>query len=127
LGHVAYYQSDYDRAEEVYREVLVLSQQFGTNWAVHGSLVSIAKTACALGQPARATCLLGAAEELRSSMGLFTSLSERTHVDRALASARAALGAGAFASAWADGAALTVEQAVAEAQTTDHAPRVIVQ
>jgi hypothetical protein len=56
--------------------------------------------------------ILGNAETLREANGLIMDAFERDTHERALASARAALGEEAFAAAWAAGQALTLEQAI---------------
>ncbi len=59
--------------------------------------------------------LFGAAERLHERLGLARDTSVETGRDRALAGVRARLGEEGFASAWATGRALPVEEAVAEA------------
>ena len=52
---------------------------------------------------------------LRESLGAPTTLVDRATVKRATATARAAFGDAAFSTAWAEGRAMTLEQAVAYA------------
>ena len=64
-------------------------------------------------QPARAARLMGAAEALHEALHIPVRYCSRADHDRAVAAARAALGEEAFAAAWAEGRAMTLEQAIA--------------
>ena len=70
--------------------------------------------ATALRHPARATRLLGAVAALLETLGGVLDSLDRTVYDQALATARSRLDAAAFAAAWAEGQAQTIEQAIAE-------------
>ena len=87
------------------------SQQIGI---IH-SLVGLAGVAAALGQPARAAQLLGAAEAIRESIGRSLTPVERTVFDRYAATIRAQLDDATFAVRWAEGQQMTLDQAKAEA------------
>jgi hypothetical protein len=65
-----------------------------------------------MGQPERAVRLWGAAEALYDSIGKHTDYYDR-------AAARAQLDDATFAAAWAEGRAMTVEQAIAYALADD--------
>jgi hypothetical protein len=69
-----------------------------------------------MGQPVRAAQLFGAAEGLRARIGALGQPSERAVYEESVASVRAALGENAFSAAWAEGRAMTLEQAIAEAE-----------
>jgi hypothetical protein len=79
------------------------------------SLEALAGLAAMQGQPARALRLAGAAAALRDRIGEQPWPANQAALTRRLAAAREALSAEAQAATWADGQALTVEQAVAEA------------
>jgi hypothetical protein len=64
-------------------------------------------------RPGRRARLLGAAEALRESVHAPVPLPERSRHDRCVAAAHAALDEEAFARAWTEGRAMTLEQAVA--------------
>ncbi|HEX5572262.1 MAG TPA: hypothetical protein VFX31_12795, partial [Ktedonobacterales bacterium] len=74
-----------------------------------------ASVASALGRPAPAARLFGAADALLERIGLVLAPVDALTFDRDLASARAALDPAIFAAAWDAGAALTTEDAIAEA------------
>jgi hypothetical protein len=60
----------------------------------------------------RAARLFGAAETLHAGIRFELSAAERAEHDQAIAAARAALVEEAFAAAWAEGQAMTIEQAI---------------
>jgi hypothetical protein len=62
-----------------------------------------------------ATQLFGAAESMREATGVSIPLDERVEYDRDVAAAHARLGDPAFATAWAEGRAMTPDRAVAYA------------
>ncbi len=74
-----------------------------------------------LGQPVRAVRLWAAAEAIREVAGIYlTPLARtRTNYDGHLAAARAQLGDSAFAKAWNEGRAMTLEQVVSYALKGD--------
>ena len=71
----------------------------------------------AVGQGERAARLLSAAATLLESIGLSVAVRPelRADYDRYVAVARAQLNESAFAAAWAEGRAMSLDQAVAEA------------
>jgi hypothetical protein len=72
----------------------------------------LAAVAVGQAQPERAAHLFGAAEGLRAAMGAPLPPADRTEHDRSVAAVRSALGEEAFAAAWAEGRALTLEAAI---------------
>jgi hypothetical protein len=69
----------------------------------------------AQGQSERAARLFGALEAHRETVGAPPVAAERAEYHRSVAGARTALGEEAFAAAWAEGRAMTLEQATAYA------------
>jgi hypothetical protein len=114
LGHVAAAQGDYRRAREFFGESMALHVRLGNNRGVGESLAGLAGLAAAEGQPERAARLFGAAG-LREAAGPTMWPAERTTYERNLATARAQLDESAWAAAYAEGQAMTPEQAVAYA------------
>jgi DNA-binding CsgD family transcriptional regulator len=78
-------------------------------------LECLAGLAAAHGQALGAARLFGAAEALRDAMAAPLPEVEHPDYDRDMQAARGALSAAAFAAAWAQGRALPLERAVAEA------------
>ena len=94
---------------------LALSQTLGDQASIAWCLSGLGSVAALDEEPTRAAWLWGAAESLRQSIGCRPAPATRATYERAMTQARAQLGEEAFAVAWAEGRALTVEQAIAEA------------
>ena len=84
-----------------------------------GGLAVLAGPAAAKGQSERAVRLLGASEALREATGLGLQAADQFEIDRYVASARAQLDEATFEAAWAEGRAMTLEEAVAYALGED--------
>jgi tetratricopeptide (TPR) repeat protein len=119
LGKIAREQGDTQAAGALHRESLRIRVELGDKGGYPWSLEAFARLA-ALMDPERAARLWGAAESLRESLGWPLSPNEHPEYDRALASAREALGEEAFAGAWAEGQALTLEEAIRCALESEH-------
>ena len=119
LGDLARARGDLDAALARYRESLALAEESGDRLFVADALDGVASVAAARGQAERAARLHGAAATLRERLGAAVAPWERPAYERDVAAVRAALGAEAFAAAWAAGAALPLEAAVAEALADD--------
>jgi len=118
LGPVVFRRGDDRRAAMLLAESLALSWELKNT---HGSaicLVGIAGVIGARGNAADAARLLGAAEALRTAIGVQSEPVDRGEFDRSVATVRANLDAETVAAAWAEGATLTLERAVAVAQAT---------
>ncbi|HEX9440005.1 MAG TPA: tetratricopeptide repeat protein [Roseiflexaceae bacterium] len=118
LGDVAQDQGDEQRALTLYQESLALMRHFleMKEWIAQG-LVGLGGVAGTVRQAERAVRLLSAAETLLNSIGLSVSVwpDVRAAYEQRKAAARAQLDEATFAAAWADGRALSLEQAIAEA------------
>src|SRR5262249_3364815 len=115
LSAVVYAQGDDDRATTVLREALVLQQQQGLKGLIAESLERFAGLAARQGKAPRAARVFGAAEALRAALGAPLPPCERAAYEHDVAAARAQLDTAAFAAAWAEGQAMTLEQAIAYA------------
>ncbi len=119
LGKVALRQEDYASARSLCGEALRTVGEQGDRRKSAESLGSLAALAAAQGGrrlgAERAARLHGAAEALREAIGAPLPLSERAGYERTVSDTRAALGEEAFAAAWGEGRAMTLEQAVAYA------------
>jgi predicted ATPase/class 3 adenylate cyclase len=102
---------EHDLAEGFLKEALALDRELG-NWA-YGAycLESFAGLAGAKGQGARAARLWGAAEALRTSIGAPRPLDARLLYEPSMAAARTQLGEAAWEAAFAEGMAMSVEEA----------------
>jgi predicted ATPase/class 3 adenylate cyclase len=125
LGHIAMRGGDARRATERFRESVVLFHHLGNQMGVAVCLGGLAAAAGATGQPARAARLFGATEALLAEAGTPLQLTDRVEFDRHVGTARNQLDAAAFAAAWAEGTAMTLERAIALAlaDTRDETPQ----
>ena len=115
LGAVVNAQGEATQASALLREALILQQQFGRIDLIMESLERFAGLVAGQNQPIRAARLLGATEVLRTGAHMKRFGAEQAAYDHIIATVRAQLGEEAFAAAWAEGRALTLEQAIAEA------------
>ncbi len=104
-----------ERATALFQESLTHRRAIGDMHGVAECLDGLAGIARVQGKPARATRLFGAAEALREAIGVRVSPSNRALSEPDLLAVRAALGQQAFAAAWAEGQALSLEAAIEEA------------
>jgi predicted ATPase/class 3 adenylate cyclase len=115
LGWVATHQRDLERALALGREALTLFWALGNERRAAEALESLAMSAGAAGRGEQAARLLGATAARREIIGAPQSSALRRDTEHAVEAARAAVGEEAWASAFAAGRALSLEEAVAEA------------
>lgn len=115
LAHVERRAGNLEAAQRIYRETIVVWQEFGHRGAIAHQLESFAFLARAQNQPIRAAQLLGAAETLRDAIGVSMNRLEQREYEREVTALRAQIDEEAFAAAWAEGCALSAEQAVLDA------------
>jgi non-specific serine/threonine protein kinase len=115
LGLLATVRGEFDCAAAAHRESLALRWRAEVWEDIAGSLVDLAALAAAVDRPQQAARLFGVAAALREEAGQVALLPERAVFEHAEASARAALGAEAFAAAEAAGRALSRSRAFTEA------------
>ena len=112
VGIVALHQGDYGRAAASYTESLALCKELGERWVTEECLDGLAGVACGQARHKQAAQLFGAAETLRETLGRQPVWAEQADHDQRVASTRDALGDPVFAAAWAEGRAMTLEQAI---------------
>jgi predicted ATPase/DNA-binding CsgD family transcriptional regulator len=117
LAFVAQREGDHHEALRALRRSLVLCQDLGVPTDVMQEILAIAGSLGALGEPLRAARLFGAAHAFLERSGTLIDPGDQPEHDRNMAFVRAQLGEAAFAAAWAEGQAMTFDQAVAYAQT----------
>jgi DNA-binding CsgD family transcriptional regulator len=116
LGDLARDQGDHARALAFYREALELVSGSPRSREVTDIVEAVGIVAVVVGPTERAVELLGAADALREWIGLRVRVAEnQTAWDLAVTAARAALGAEAFAAAWAAGREVPPGQTVGAA------------
>ena len=114
LGNAARSQGDDGRARALYEESLAILRELGDRRGIAESLEMFAALAVAQ-QPERAARLFGAAEALREAIRAPRPVIDRADYERQVAATCAALGEEAFGAAWAEGRALSLEEAIQNA------------
>jgi hypothetical protein len=113
LGRVAYARGDYGRATGLQQEGILLSHGIGAAHYVVMGLEELAWSMTACRRYQQAALLGGAAEAMREDLGMLLPGDQRAGHEEVVGTMRAALGEEAFAAAWAEGRALSLEDAVA--------------
>jgi tetratricopeptide (TPR) repeat protein len=113
MGLAALGQGDWPRATSLFRESMALAQEMKSNVSSLWNVWGLARVALAEGQTRRAAQLLAAD-------GLLTVIKDSDPADlddneRDVAWARTRLGEEAFAAAWAEGRAMSLEEIIAYA------------
>ncbi len=107
-------QGDYDRATALFEEGLAFSQEVGDYANVAYCLEGLAAVAVARGEAYRGALLLGAAQRLRDGLGaaVYTYRPDLSLRERTMDAVRVRLGGPKFEEAWAQGEAMSFEQAI---------------
>lgn len=125
LGNMASMESlrgEHERAGVHFMKCLTLLREMGERATVALSLEGIAGVAGARQQPERGARLLGAAAALREAMNYPVEPMDRPVHEHCVAAIRAGLSKEGFAKAFAQGWAMSLEQAVAYALADEDAP-----
>ena len=120
LGAAMQQSGDLRRAAVSYAESLVLRQALGDKEGVARCLEGLAGVAVARGTADRAARLLGAAHTLREASNCAVPATDRALYAQTTAATRSRLDASAFATEWAAGRALSLEQAATYALDGAH-------
>jgi non-specific serine/threonine protein kinase len=116
LGQLALDRGDLVRAHDLLAESVLVARNWGKGAGGEtAALALLANLAMAEAQPARALRLAGAAIGLREEHQARLQPTETARLETWIGSARRAVGEAAAATAWAEGHAMTVDQAVAYA------------
>jgi predicted ATPase len=112
LGNVTRAQGDYEATRQLYTESLLINRELGDGWQLAYVIEDIGGLAALQGQAERALKLVGAASALREEIGAPLSPAEQTKLERTLEPARQALTEVMQEQAWAEGRALSLEEAI---------------
>ena len=112
---VAYARGAREQAAARHRESLRFHREMGDRLGIAEALAGFARIATAERDYVRAARLMGASEALRETLGFPVPPAEREVYDRAVASMRSSMGEHAFSEAWAQGRAMSAEDAVTAA------------
>ncbi len=112
LARVLRQSGQHERALRLYTESLTLSRACGVKLAIQGCFYGMASVNASQGQPGRAARLFAAAEVLRGGIGYALPAHDRDEYAGTVTAIHATMGDVAFATAWAKGRAMTLEQAI---------------
>jgi tetratricopeptide (TPR) repeat protein len=118
-GLLAGLDGDSEQATIFFAQGLALAHTTGPIWYRADVLMGLAGVAAAGGQAQRAARLLGAAETQLEAGASYWNAAESLYIERTLASAVAQLGEEVFAQAYAEGRAMTFDQAADYALETE--------
>jgi predicted ATPase len=113
LGMVVLDEGDEALARSLFEESLALFRELGDRRGLASSLEAFAALRAAAGMMTQAAHLWGAAEALREAIRLPRPPGDRSRYERYVTAARRKLGEAGFSAAWAEGRAMTLEEAVA--------------
>ena len=117
FAFVAQHEGNHQEAIRLIRRSLALSQDLGVPTDVAQELLALAGSLGALGELVRAAHLFGAAQAFLQRSSVLIDPTDQPEHDRNISFVRAQLGEAAFEAAWAEGQAMTFDQAVAYAQS----------
>jgi predicted ATPase len=116
LGSVEILEGDLEQASVIFKQGLVVCHQAGMTRAYAPFFSGLARVFVAMGKARRATHLFSAARALTlSEIAQRPEFKDMPDEQTLLNRLRAEMGEAAFAAAWAEGQAMTLEQAVEEA------------
>jgi len=117
LAWVSLHRGDHRKAKALFEESLNLYKEDGNKNAMTDCLSGFAAVLGMIGKPEQAARLFGAVEALLEGIGMRgrKDPSDQKEFDHYVAAIRAHLDEAAFANAWAEGRAMTLEQAIAYA------------
>jgi DNA-binding NarL/FixJ family response regulator len=122
-GHLAAAAHDADRAIDLHHQALAVRVEHGLRTFCVDSLEALAALAAAVTPAPEAVRVLAAADQARASMIYPRAPARRRAHQATVAGLRTALGDRAFGQAWAEGARLPLDQAVAYARRSRGARR----
>jgi predicted ATPase/serine/threonine protein kinase/DNA-binding CsgD family transcriptional regulator len=113
LARVEARQGNYAAARALYEQSLAIALEGNSKHDIDLFLQGFAEVVAVQGEPAWAARLYGADEAFRDANSIPIVPVYRTEYERSVAATRAQLGEQAFAAVWAEGRAMTPEQALA--------------
>lgn len=121
VGWAALLQGDHERARSSYQESLTLCKELGDKMITSESLEGLACISATEGATGRAARLFGAAEALREAVGYHHMPEEDAWREPYLAAVRSQLDDASREEAWAEGRAMSFDEAVSYAMDMEEA------
>ena len=121
LGWAALLQGSSEQAKALFAESLGLRRELGDKLTAPNTLEALASAAAAQGEAERTARLYGALEKLSEVMGIPQDAGEDALTGPYLAAARSQLDEAAWQEAWAQGRAMTLEEAISYALREEEA------
>jgi tetratricopeptide (TPR) repeat protein len=115
LGYVAFHEGDFERARDLNASRLKQMYEIGANLASADGLAGAAGPLARLGEPIKAARLLGAADALIGGLGIDHQMGDEFEFVTYAAEVRAMLDEATFETAFAEGQAMSLDEAVADA------------
>jgi predicted ATPase/class 3 adenylate cyclase/DNA-binding CsgD family transcriptional regulator len=115
-ARVAFAQDEPDQAERDAHDALTCATEFGAQLGISDILECLAATASDVGRQQEAARLFGAAHALQRSLGAVRFKVWNAGHEASIAALRSAMGENDFDTAWAEGAAMSTEEAIAYAR-----------
>ncbi len=115
LGYIAYHNGDYERAMDLAASCMKLRLEVGEKPWAFNELFGIAGPLGMLGEPEKAARLLGASTALMDMVASNYQPSDLPEVAKYIADVQDQLDEATFEAAWAEGQAMSMEQAIAYA------------
>jgi predicted ATPase len=112
LGQVAILQGDYEQARSLLKNSLAMQQEAGNKQGIAECLASFAALAGASGDFSRAVQLYGATAAYLEKLGAPLAPADRVDLEKTQAAARNQLDYARFDRLWAEGQALTLQEAL---------------
>jgi predicted ATPase/DNA-binding CsgD family transcriptional regulator len=117
LAFVAYDAGDYGRARDLGASFTLQMHEIGSLMAVSCGLAVVAGAVGKMGGPEKAARILGASSTLLAETGVDYHPTDLPEIDKYTDAVKAQLDKVAYESAWSEGQAMTLEQAIAYALT----------
>ena len=115
LGYIAQHRGDYERAEALSKAALALLWKLQSTYLIAFALATLAGPVEMKGDPERAARLLGASAALFETLGAGLQPADQPEVDQYIAALRMQLDEARFRAAWAEGRAMSLDEAVSYA------------
>ncbi len=116
LGYVAQHRGDYAQSMALFEQALVIQQEMGNQAGIAECLAGIAGVLAAQGKAQQSARLFGAVEVSREAVGAGVWPANRIEYERNVTLLRQLLDDETLTAAWAEGRAMTIEQAIASAE-----------